>query len=166
MVWFVCHLGDEFKYCSFGLLYLDSFSSGLLALLYFMVVGRMTGRHFLESGSMWQGHFWLINWLRYVLVIEPHFVKLIFPFGEFIFLRVFGITTNIRQIRYCVSIEEPVKTFLSVDWFLETCNTFRKASNVFSLFLGCMWVCVFDRRDCSDLFLLFISFFWVWRAFL
>ena len=48
MVGFVCHLGDEFKYCSFGLLYLDSFSSGLLALLYFMVVGRMTGRHFLE----------------------------------------------------------------------------------------------------------------------
>ena len=61
---------------------------------------------------LWQGHFLLINWLRYILVIETHFVKLIFSFGKFIFLGVFGITTNARQIRYCFSIEETCKNFV------------------------------------------------------
>ena len=115
---------------------------------------------------VWQGHFWLINGLRYILVIETHFVKLIFPFDKFIFLEFLVWQRMFGSYDIAFILKRPVNTLLVEDWFLESCNTFRKVSNVFSLFFGCMFVCIFDRRGCSDLFLLFISVFWVWRAFL
>ena len=109
---------------------------------------------------VWQGHFWLINGLRYILVIETHFVKLIFPFDKFIFLE-FLVWQRIAFI-----LKRPVNTLLVVDWFLESCNTFRKVSNVFfhCFLVVCLFVfsteaaaliyfyCSFRSFECGALF--------------
>ena len=91
-----------------------------------------------------------------------------FHFGSLFSLDFYnnGCEVNVRQIRYCFVIEEACKLRLFVEQFLESCKTFRKVRNGSLLFLNCMLVCISDRRGCSDLFLLFTSVFWVWRAFL
>ena len=63
-------------------------------------------------------------------------------------------------VRYNIALlVKRTENFTQIRLFLESGKTLRKVSNGTALFLVCLLLCIFDRRGCSDLFLLFISGF-------